>query len=312
MFLKSFFYSFFKSYFHKKIYMQGLSHLNISREKYDKIVNLQDVEYKIFSQNGEDGLIDFCLNRIKIDKPKFVEVGVGDYLESNTRFVFERTSASGLIIDCIKKFENKVKGNMKIWKGELSIHEEMINTNNLNQILKDYKFIDNLDLFSLDIDGIDYWVVKNLSNNFSKIAILEYNPIFGSNLEVTVPDLVAFDRKKYHFSHLCYGASLRALINLMKSKNFYFIGTNLMRNNAFFISNDFPKEKYFPNIKIHELDYYTNSNISESRDKDGKLNYLKGNDKLKSILECEVVNVINFTNKKGKLEHFFKNNEFVE
>ena len=312
MYFKNFFYSFFKSYFHKKIYMQGLSHLNNARLNYDRITDLQDVEYKIFSQNGEDGLIDFCLNRIQIDKPKFVEVGVGDYLESNTRFVFERTSASGLIIDCIKKFENKVKNNMKIWKGELYIHEEMINTNNLNQILEDYKFINNVDLFSLDIDGIDYWVVKNLPSNFSKIAILEYNPIFGSKLEVTVPDLGEFDRKKYHFSHLCYGASLRALINLMKSKNFYFIGTNLMRNNAFFISNDFPKEKYFFNIKMRELDYYTSSNVSESRDKEGKLNYLKGNDKLKSILDCEVVDVINFTNKKDKLQHLFKKNKFVE
>ena len=52
MYLKSFFYSFFKSYFNKKIYMQGLSHLNNARPNYDRITNLQDVEYKIFSQNG--------------------------------------------------------------------------------------------------------------------------------------------------------------------------------------------------------------------------------------------------------------------
>ncbi len=306
MSLKKFFYSFFKSYFHKKTYMQGLSHLLNIREKYNHISNLQDVDYKIFSQNGEDGIIDYLLNKIKVDKPKFVEVGVGDYLESNTRFVFERTSASGLIIDCMEGLEAQVKKNMKLWKGELFIHEEMIRSTSLNKILAKYNFSKNTDLFSLDIDGLDYWVVKNLPNNFSKIAILEYNAIFGDELEVSVPEIEMFDRKKYHHSYLCYGSSLKALINLMKNKNFYFIGTNLMRNNAFFISNDFPKDKYFPNLRTYDLRYYTNSNVSESRDTQGKLNYLKGNDKLKSILDCEVVDVSGISYNQNKLRYFIE------
>ena len=306
MSLKIFFYSFFKSYFHKRIYMQGLSHLLNIREKYNHISNLQDVDYKIFSQNGEDGIIDYLLNKIKVDKPKFVEVGVGDYLESNTRFVFERTSASGLIIDCMKGLEAKVKKNIKLWKGELFIHEEMIESTSLNNILDKYNFSKNTDLFSLDIDGLDYWVIKNLPNNFSKIAILEYNAIFGDKLEVTVPEIKMFDRKKYHHSHLCYGSSLKALINLMKNKNFYFVGSNLMRNNAFFVSNDFSKEKYFPNLEINNLEYYTNCNVSESRDKYGKLNYLKGNDKIESIFDCEVVNVSDTNYNKDKLRHILE------
>ena len=79
-------------------------------------------------------------------------------------------------------------------------------------------FENNLDLFSLDIDGIDYWVMKELPDNLSKIIITEYNAIFGANFEVTVPNINNFDRTKYHYSNLCYGMSLRAIINLMKSK----------------------------------------------------------------------------------------------
>ena len=62
-----------------------------------KIRNINDLDYKIFSQNGEDGIIDYLLHALKIDKPKFVEIGVGDYSECNTRFLFERTSPKGLI-----------------------------------------------------------------------------------------------------------------------------------------------------------------------------------------------------------------------
>ena len=54
---------------------------------------------------------------------------------------------------------------------------------NQNNLLTD------IDLFSLDIDGIDYWILKKLPKNFSKIAIIEYNPLFGKDLEITVPNI---------------------------------------------------------------------------------------------------------------------------
>ena len=51
-----------------------------------------------------------------------------------------------------------------------------------------------LDLFSLDIDGIDYWILEKMPQNFSKIAVLEYNPLFGAELEITVPNIDNFSR----------------------------------------------------------------------------------------------------------------------
>ena len=85
--------------------------------------------------------------------------------------------------------------------------------------------------------------------------------------------------------------SLKALINLMDQKGYYFIGTNLQKINAFFILKEFKKEDFFKNIKIKSLDHYTNSNIRDSRDKNNNLNYLSGDKKFKEIEECEVINV---------------------
>ena len=51
--------------------------------------------------------------RAKIEKPKFVEIGVGDYSESNTRFIFERCSSEGLIIDSIDNFKEKVTSRVE-------------------------------------------------------------------------------------------------------------------------------------------------------------------------------------------------------
>ena len=85
--------------------------------------------------------------------------------------------------------------------------------------------------------------------------------------------------------------SLKALIKLMEKKDYYFIGSNVQKNNAFFISNDFKKEKFFNNIEIKSLDNYTNSNIRESLNKDSSLSYLSGDKKLKEIEECKVINL---------------------
>ena len=92
--------------------MIGCSHILKMRQSYDKISKLSDVDYKVFSQNGEDGIIDYFLYSLKIEKPNFVEIGTEDYLESNTRFLFERTACRGLIIDCLDNLEAKVSKNI--------------------------------------------------------------------------------------------------------------------------------------------------------------------------------------------------------
>jgi len=276
--------------FDKIIFCVGKVQISLNRNKYDEITDLTETEVKIFSQNGEDGIIDYLLHRLKLDKKNFVEIGVGNYRESNTRFLYNRYYPKGLIVDHVDDMEKKVKPFVNFWKGDLRISNKQINSENILDLLKngcDYE----IDLFSIDIDSIDYWIIKKLEKNISKIFVAEYNPIFGSELEVTVPNISGFERSKYHYSYLCYGMSLKALINLMDQKGYYFIGTNLQKINAFFILKEFKKENFFPKIKIKSLDNYTNSNIRDSRDRNDHLSYLTGDKKLKEIEECEVINL---------------------
>ena len=294
----------FKIYNEKKNYSIGLSHFVKISPNYSQYKNLNNLDYKVYSQNGEDGILDYFLSCLNIDKPKFVEIGIGDYSECNSRFIFERTSPKGLVIDCIENLKKKVSKNVKLWKGDLKIINEKINSNNIIDILNNNSFLDELDLFSLDIDSTDYWVLKKMSNNFSKIAIIEYNSVFGPDLKITVPNIDNFNRNEYHFSNLCFGASLRAIIDLMEEKNFKFVGTNLARCNAFFIL-----EKYLDKINVeipnkNNLSNHTDSNIRESRDQSGKLNYISGDERIKSIYECDIVDLND--NKIKKIKSFFE------
>lgn len=272
------------------------------RKNYSKVNKLSDVDYKIFSQNGEDGILDYLLYQLKIEKPKYIEIGVGDYTESNTRFIFERCSPKGVIVDCLENLEEKIKKNFSLWKSELKIVNDFVNPNNIIKIMREADTLNNLDIFSLDIDGIDYWILKELPKDFSKIAIVEFNPIFGKNLKVSVPNITNFDRKKYHYSNLCFGMSLQAAIEIMNEKNFYFVGTNLLRNNAFFISKNYKKEEYFKNLVINNIENSTDANFTESRDIKGNLNFLNYQKRVKEILECEVVDLSVNSNIKIKLK----------
>jgi len=276
--------------FDKIIFCVGEVKILKNREIYDKITDIREIETKIFSQNGEDGIIDFLIHKLKLENKNFVEIGVGDYRESNTRFLYNRYHPKGVIIDYIDDLEKKVKPFVNLWKGDLRICNRQINSENIQDVLKkncDYK----VDIFSLDIDSIDYWIIDKLDEKISKIFIAEYNPIFGPELEITVPNISGFERNKYHYSNLCYGMSLKALIKLMDSKGYYFLGTNNQRINAFFILKEFEKNKFFKNIEIKKLEKYTDSNIRDSRDKNYNLNYLSGKKKLLEIEDCEVINL---------------------
>ena len=280
-------------FFDKIFFNIGLNQISENRKNYDNIDNIQQVELKVFSQNGEDGIIDYLLTKLKLipHSTNFIEIGVGDYRESNTRFIYNQFHSKGVIIDCINDMKKKVKPHVNLWKGDLRICNSFINSNNINEILEKNCDFD-VDVFSLDIDGIDYWIIQKLKKNISKIFIAEFNPVFGSKLKVTVPNIDNFDRTNYHYSNLCYGMSLSALIDVMKEKNFYFVGTNLQKMNAFFVSNDFNKKDFFNNLIIGSLENYTNSNIRDSRDINNNLNYLSGFEKkIKEIENCKVVNL---------------------
>ena len=91
--------------------MIGTLHARILKNEHFK--NIQDAEFKVFSQFGEDGIIQYLINNLSLKSKTFVEIGSGDYSESNTRFLLEHNSWKGVIIDKEKDvldFVQKGKG----------------------------------------------------------------------------------------------------------------------------------------------------------------------------------------------------------
>ncbi len=65
----------------------------------DKISQLSDVEFSVYSEWGEDGIIEWLIQRVPISSRRFVEIGVEDYTICNSLFLLQNRNWKGLAID---------------------------------------------------------------------------------------------------------------------------------------------------------------------------------------------------------------------
>ena len=81
---------------------------------------LSDHEFKVFSQWGEDGIIQFLLRKLELSQNTFIEFGVETYREANTRFLLMHDNWSGLVIDGSKSNINDIVSQSIYWRYSLN------------------------------------------------------------------------------------------------------------------------------------------------------------------------------------------------
>ncbi len=260
-----------------------LSELNDQKKSIEK---LEEVEFKIFSQWGDDGIIQYLINKLKIDNKIFIEFGVEDYTESNTRFLLMNNNWSGLVMDGSDSNINEIKKSDIYWKYDLTAKKAFITAENINKLISDEGFSGEIGLLHIDIDGNDYWVWKALEVVKPIIMIVEYNSNFGYERPITIPYQADFIWTEAHFSNLYFGSSILSLCDLAEQKGYDFVGCNSAGNNAYFI-----KKGHLSEIKARPgADGYVKSKFRQSRDKDGILNYLNSDEITVSLKGLSVFN----------------------
>lgn len=248
--------------------------------------NITAAEFKIYSQWGDDGIINFLINYLDIENETFVEFGVENYTECNTRFLLVNNNWKGLIMDGSMDNMNSVKRDQIYWQYDLAALAKFITAENINNILSENGFIDNIGLLHIDIDGNDYWVWKAINVVEPTIVIVEYNSLFGYDKPWTIPYNSSFYRNDAHYSNLYYGTSLLSLCDLAEEKGYGFIGCNTNGNNAYFVKKDYIKEL---KVLTPKQGYYE-SKFSESRNENGELTFIRGKNRLKLLKGMEIYN----------------------
>jgi hypothetical protein len=261
-----------------------ISSINAERSR---INDLSDVEYQVFSQWGEDGIIDWLISRIPDIKTTFVEFGTQNYRESNTRYLLMARNWRGLVMDGSSAHIRDIQAQDIYWRHGLTAKCAFIDKDNINDLLAEEGFGGQIGLLSVDIDGNDYWVWQALTVADPAIVVCEYNAVFGDRYALTVPYQADFQRTRAHHSNLYFGASLLALKSLASSKGYTFVGTTSPGCNAFFVRNDMATAI----TSALGAAWAFPSMVREARDAEGRLIFLSGEDRIRQIADLPLVDL---------------------
>ena len=191
----------FEDELEKKLILKA-KRLSLDHNKIKKIDNLAKVEFQVSSQWGEDGIIDWILSKFTKLPKIFLEIGTQDYRESNTRFLLINRNYDGYIIEGDARATKNIMSQRVYWKHNLTIKNKFVNKDNINNLVEEMNIPKKIGLLSLDIDGVDYWVLNELSVLDPSIIICEYNSLFGKKKSVTVPYKNNYSRSEEHYSNL--------------------------------------------------------------------------------------------------------------
>ena len=193
--------------------------------------NLIKYKKNIYSQHGEDGIIEEILRRLDNHTDKqYCEFGALDGLHlSNTCNLLKKNQCKALLIEPNKdKFQELCKNFPQEKITKINSFVEIDGNKSLDNFLEKNNFNKNFDFLSIDIDSYDYYIFESLKNFNPKVVCIEYNP--------TIPNEVSFVQKKKQTNH---GSSAKALIDMASKKNYFVVCAT--KSNLFFIHSDFKK-----------------------------------------------------------------------
>ncbi|HEX4049638.1 MAG TPA: hypothetical protein VHY19_02010 [Steroidobacteraceae bacterium] len=253
----------------------------------ESLRDLCETEFRVSSQWGEDGIIEWLVHQLEDIPETFIEFGVEDYRESNTRFLLQHRNWRGLVIDGSQDHVDFIRRDRISWRHDLTAIASFITRDNINSIICDAGFDGEIGILSVDIDGVDYWVWEAIDCISPQIIIVEYNSAFGDLRPLTVPYTPDFMRSRAHHSNLYYGLSIRAARQLAAKRGYMLVGTNRMGSNAFFVRNDRADEI----LRRIEAPQDRPSRFRESRATNGKLTFTAPGKRTAVVANLPVVDV---------------------
>ncbi len=184
----------------------------------------------VYSQTGEDGVIEKILELLPVHDKWCVEFGAWDGLFlTNTRNLIESKQYSAVLIEAdARKFQD-LQNNYRHRDDVMTINRFVgfSETDNLDQILSDTPIAEDFDLLSIDIDGNDYHVWQAMKRYKPKVVVIEFNPTIPTDVRFVQPPDPSVSQ----------GSSLSSLVDLATSKGYELV--SVLPFNAFFVRREY-------------------------------------------------------------------------
>ena len=220
---------------------------------------LRSREFKVTSQNGEDGLLLHIFSLVGTTNRHSVEFGTGDGSECNSSNLILNFGWGGLLMDCstrdIERARRLYREEREIPDTRLRIEAERVTAENINELLDKHGMKGEIDLLSIDIDGNDYWVWKAIQVVEPRVVAIEYNASFGASEPLICVYRPDFDARSVHPSGWYHGAALGALTRLGQRRGYALVGCDSAGVNAFYVRRDLvdarlpelePEQAFYP------------------------------------------------------------------
>ena len=219
---------------------------------------LSQIGFKAFSQTDEDGILLYIFSIIGSASKKSVEICAGNGIECNTANLIINHGWHGLLVDgdeaLVRSGNEHYKGNPNTYVYPPRFVHSWITRDNVNEVITKNGFEGEIDLLSIDMDGVDYWIWSAINCIEPRVVVVEYQDIIGPDKALTVPYSDAFNAYEHPTTHgmpnFC-GASLPAFVKLARTRGYRLVGCNRYGYNAFFIKNPLG-EKEIPGIDIRD------------------------------------------------------------
>ena len=190
-------------------------------------------ELRMFSQNGEDGLLSYLFARLGGRSRRVVEIGIQDGTECNARNLIETFGWWGFLVE---GDQQSAAGARAFYAGRAQVQEAFVTRENVNDVLADAA--GEIDLLSIDIDGVDFWVWDAITAVRPRVVIIEYNAYLPPEEFRVVEYRPGFRRYELHPSGYYFGASLEAYRSLGESKGYILVACESAGANAVFVQHD--------------------------------------------------------------------------
>lgn len=193
-------------------------------------------EFSAFSQNGEDGLIDYLLSRVNRPNRYFVEIGASDGLENNSSFLAFVKKYDGVMVEGNSFKATNARRFLQSMNWGVKYLNLFMTPETVGDLARECLRLDP-DFFSLDIDGNDFYIAQACLNiGFRpKVICVEYNSTFGPERAITIPYDQNFDYIRAHPTGFYYGVSLAGWKKLFSDHGYQFVTVDTRGVNAFFV-----------------------------------------------------------------------------
>jgi len=204
---------------------------------------INDYEYKVRSQNGEDGILAALFRSLGTSRGYGVEFGVGDGSECNLAHLVKDRGWWGLMMEADRHSFERLREEYRSVPN-VTAANEVVAAENVAALFARYQVPVTFDLLSIDVDGNDYWIWRALGAYRPQVVVIEYNAAHPP------PEKWVMEYNPRHRwdGTTYYGASLTSLTALGRQLGYALVGTDMRGVNAFFVSRDALQRVRFPEL----------------------------------------------------------------